>query len=52
MCYIVPTFVTQKIEYTMAIVLLTIFKHQKKEDGTFNPKLVITQNGKESFMTI
>ena len=36
----------------MATVQWKKFKHQKKKDGTFNPKLVITQNGKESFMTI
>ena len=50
MCYIVPTFVTQKIECTMATVQWTILKHQKKEDGTFNPKIVITHNRKRAYM--
>ena len=34
----------------MATVQWVVLRHHKKQDGTYNPKLVITQNGKEAFI--
>ena len=34
----------------MATVQWVVLRHHKKKDGTYNPKLLITQNGKEAFI--